>query len=194
MSKPRGPGTGVKRHNAAVVNPGPKITHDVVVADPLDRLEARAGRDRLTFDGYKLTWHGAAAKQWTAFSGLADESADEGTKDEGPTPQGLFTVDPKNIELLEPSDDWGSHRVRLDPQASTVTRMRDCLKVIRTGMYVHGGSIQGTKGCIELNDDREEREFFEALRKYGKPIELEVRYSGAREKKYERVNCPYPSV
>lgn len=84
--------------------------------------------------------------------------------------------------------------MRLDPQASTVTRMRDCLKVIRTGMYVHGGSIQGTKGCIELNDDREEREFFEALRKYGKPIELEVRYSGAREKKYERVNCPYPSV
>lgn len=180
--------------NVVRIDPGPKLTNDVVVAEPASGAKAKAGLDRLTFDGYKLTWHGSTAKQWTAFSGLADESADEGVKDLGPTPQGLFTIDPKNIELLKPSDDWGSHRVRLDPQASTVTRMRDCLKVIRTGMYIHGGNVLGTKGCIELNDDKEELEFFEALKKYGKLIDLEVRYSGAREKKYERTGCPYPSA
>lgn len=49
-----------------------------------------------------------------------------------------------------------------------------------------------THGCIELNNDADEEEFFTKLAKYGKKIELEVRYSGAREKKYEFPACPYP--
>jgi len=59
-------------------------------------------------------------------------------------------------------------------------------------MYIHGGEQKGTHGCIELNNDADETEFFSLLKKYGKKIELEVRYAGAREKKYEVKACPYP--
>ena len=58
-------------------------------------------------------------------------------------------------------------------------------------MYIHGGQDLGTIGCIEINDDAEEKAFFDKLAAYGKRIELEVRYSGAREKKYEDTRCPY---
>lgn len=159
---------------------------------------ALLGSDRLTFDGYKLTWHGASSESWTAFSGRDDESADEAVKDEGPTPQGLYTIDPKNIQLVSalppPHDDavaWGKRRVRIEPQKTTLDRMNNCLKVLRTGMYVHGGDDLGTLGCIEINDDKEEDSFFDKLQEYGKLIDLEVKYSGPREKKYEHASCPY---
>ncbi len=159
---------------------------------------ALVGSDRLTFDGYRLTWHGASSESWTAFSGRADESADEAVKDEGPTPQGMYTIDPKNIQLVStlppPHNDaaaWGKRRVRIEPQKTTLDRMNSCLKVLRCGMYVHGGEKLGTLGCIEINDDREEDAFFDKLRKYGKLIDLEVKYSGPREKKYEHAGCPY---
>lgn len=175
--------------------PAPKVNFDLEVADPVGAAKAgfsATGLDRLTFDGYTLTWHGSNAKGWSAFSGPEDEGADEATKDIGPTPQGLFAIDPAAIEELEQTPDWGSYRVRLDPYASTVDRMKSCLKVIRTGMYIHGGELKGTHGCIELNKDTDEADFFSLLKKYGKRIELEVRYAGAREKKYEVKACPYP--
>lgn len=175
--------------------PAPKKNLDFEVAEPVGETKggpSATGADRLTFDGYTLTWHGSNANSWPAFSGPADESANEATKDVGPTPQGLFAVDPAAVEQLEPTPDWGSYRVRLDPYASTVDRMKSCLKVIRTGMYIHGGEQTGTHGCIELNKDKDEAEFFSLLKKYGKKIELEVRYAGTREKKYELKACPYP--
>lgn len=175
--------------------PGTKINTDLVVGDPvgIDNMGLSiAGLDRLTFDGYSLTWHGSSAKSWPAFSGPEDESATEAVKDIGPTPQGLFNVNPADIEELVPTADWGSFRVRLSPYANTVDRMKTCLKVLRTGMYIHGGEEKGTHGCIELNSDSDEAEFFSLLKKYGKPIELEVRYAGARELKYEFKSCPYP--
>lgn len=174
---------------ASKAAPGPKISADLTVSAVIGSAR---GLDRLTFDGYKLTWHGSGGNSWTAFSGTPNESADEATPDIGPTPQGLFAVDPGNVEDLIPSDDWGSHRVKIEPYAATVDRMKDCFKVIRTGMYIHGGNVTGTRGCIEINNDAEESEFFKKLVDYGKKIELEVRYSGAREKKYEASGCPYP--
>jgi hypothetical protein len=86
---------------------------------------------------------------------------------------------------LEPSDDWGEHRVKLEPYKATVERMKDCFKLIRTGMYIHGGNVVGSHGCIEINDDTEDESFFEKLKDYGKKIELEVSYVSDREKRYE---------
>lgn len=167
---------------------------DVVIGNPIDveRGGARIlGLERLTFDGYAIVWHGPGGVSFDAFSGVANESAKESVPDVGPTPQGLFTVDPAKIEELVPSDDWGRFRVRIDPLRVTVDRMSNCFGVIRTGMYIHGGNVLGTKGCIELNKDSDEEAFFTRLKKYGKPIELEVKYAGAREKKYEEGKCPY---
>lgn len=148
--------------------------------------------DRLMFDGYTLYWQGSNPSTYTGFSGQANEGAKESVKDTGPIPQGKYAIDPNNIELLQPSPDWGSHRVKAEPYKATVDRMSDCFKVIRTGMYIHGGSVTGTSGCIELNDDAEENAFFDKLKAYGRKIELEVRYVGDREKKYEDTRCPYP--
>jgi hypothetical protein len=164
---------------------------DVVVADEATiRATQATGADRLSFDGYTLTWHGSAPSSFTGFSGRADESAKESVKEEGPTPQGVYAVDPAAIQYLQPSVDWGSHRVRLDPYKATVDRMTTCFGLVRTGLYIHGGSVTGTHGCIELNDDADENAFFKKLKQYGRKIELEVKYAGAREKKYEEPKCP----
>lgn len=191
----RSNGPGQSRTKTQQTTPAPKGNFDLEVAEPVGVTKGRVsstGLDRLTFDGYTLTWHGSNAKSWSAFSGPEDESADEATKDVGPTPQGLFSIDPTKIEEFKSDPDWGSFRVPLVPYAPTVDRMKDCLKVIRTGMYIHGGEQRGTHGCIELNMDTDEAEFFTLLKKYRKRIELEVRYAGAREKKYEVKACPYP--
>lgn len=175
--------------------PPPRIRGaDVMISDPVN-VDAEGtpilGNDRLTFDGYALTWHGASSKSYTGFSGPADEGAKESEKDIGPTPQGKYAVDPANIEDLQPSPDWGKHRVRIEPYKATVDRMTECFKLLRTGMYIHGGSEKGSHGCIELNNDADEDDFFARLKRYGRKIELEIKYAGAREAKYEDTRCPY---
>lgn len=177
-----------------LLEPGPKLDTDVRIAEPVgfDKGTYQAGADRLVFDGYTLAWQGANPASWPAFSGTANEDTAENLADTGPTPQGLFAIDPKNIQELVPSDDWGSYRVRVEPYRATVDRMNNCFKLVRTGMYVHGGNVKGTKGCIELNDNADEKAFFQRLAAYKKPIELEVRYVGEREKKFEYASCPYP--
>lgn len=172
-----------------------RTTLDLTLSDPVDLTETgqvKTGLDRLTFDGYSLVWHGADPATYTAFSGLADESANESAKDEGPVPQGKYALEPNRIEKSPPpATAWGARRVALEPYKATVDRMKDCFGLIRTNMYIHGGQDLGTIGCIEINDDTEEKAFFDKLAAYGKRIELEVRYSGDREKKYEDPRCPY---
>ncbi|MCC6794811.1 MAG: PKD domain-containing protein [Candidatus Hydrogenedentes bacterium] len=152
-----------------------------------------APADYLTFDGYTLTWHGSTTHTYTAFTGPPDELYRESEKDIGPVPQGMFTVNPANIEYLEPTDPWGEHRVMLEPHCATVHRMVDCFGVLRTRMYLHGGTLLGTHGCVELNDDLEESDFFTRLADYGAPIELEIRYVGDREANFEEPQCPFES-
>lgn len=165
------------------------ISNDV--KESSNSTEGMNSYDRLSFDGYKLRWHGASPVEYDAFSGQADLSARESKKDLGPTPQGLFAIDPANIEELELSDDWGSYRVKLEPYCSTVQRMSNCFDAIRISMYIHGGKVKGTSGCIEINDDEQEKNFFEKLKSYGRKIELEVRFVGEMEKKLEESKCPY---
>lgn len=172
-----------------------RVGTDLVISAPLDLTAdgfVTTGNDRLTFDGYSLVWHGASPKKFTAFSGLADESAKESVPDQGPVPQGKYAIEPSRIEKSpEPETAWGKKRVALEPYSATVDRMKDCFGVIRTNMYVHGGSDVGTIGCVEINDDAEEKAFFDKLAAYGKRIELEVKYTGDRETKYEEKSCPY---
>lgn len=165
---------------------------EVIIGEPADTSQIDAALvARLIFDGYKLKWISAQSDDWTAFSGAANESARESEKNIGPTPQGHFTIDPSTIEYLQDSADWGKHRVWLQPLAATVDRMESCFPEVRTQMYIHGGSVKGTIGCIELNIDQDETEFFTKLAAYGANIDLEVKYTGARKTAYEAPGCPY---
>jgi hypothetical protein len=174
-----------------IVTPLQRTANDLSIADNVGLSTTIRGNDRLSFDGYKLTWHGSSGESWNAFSGQADESAKESEKNLGPIPQGKYAIDPENIEEFDESPDWGKHRVKIEPYRATVDRMGDCFAAVRTGFYVHGGSVKGTIGCIELNEDADEKAFFDRLDRYGEKIELEVRYVGERERKYEESACPY---
>lgn len=175
-----------------------RIEQDLIVIRPQDE-KSIDGAVKILFDGYTLYWKETSRnKEYTAFSGQADESAKESAQNLGPTPQGKYAIDPGRIEDKRNSDgseneDWGSNRVALEPYRETVDRMKDCFGLIRVEMYIHGGSSLGTIGCIELNNNEEEADFFSRLKAFGKKIEVEVKYAGEREKKYEESSCPYIS-
>lgn len=171
-----------------------KENSDLIIIDDKDFLSAVV---KIQFDGFHLKWsEGGKIDTYQAFSGLEDESAKESIPNEGPTPQGKYAIDPTRIQDMRGSGgaesiDWGSYRVPLEPYKSTVDRMVNCFKVIRTSMYIHGGRDLGTIGCIEINDNSEELDFFSKLSKSKTKIEVEVKYIGTREKKYEESKCPY---
>ncbi len=155
--------------------------------------------DHIVFDGASLVWVSASGRtSYAAFSGRADGAATEATVDDGPVPQGKFTVDPANIQDLssQPADvirEWGTARVPLQLRQSTRRRMIDGLEVDRRGFHIHGGTEMGTKGSIELNDVAVHRSFFDRLRAHGKPIDVEVLYSGVWEQRFELPSCRYPA-
>ena len=154
-------------------------------------VENAVAHSRLTFDGFKLKWHGTFPVEYDAFSGLAGLSARESEVSKGPIPQGLFVVHPDKIEELEPSNGWGKYRVIIWALTVTRTRMKRCFGVVRKQLYIHGGSKKGTSGCIEINNDEQEERFFSKLKAYPKKIELEVRYHRNLKDKLEEPKCPY---
>lgn len=70
---------------------------------------------------------------------------------EGPIPIGKYTANPK--ELSDPNvlqqvklsfyGDWGDWNIPFHPKAGTNT-------FGRTGFYLHGGSKEGSAGCIDI--------------------------------------------
>ena len=176
------------------VDPQPKSTDSHVSDEIRDPSSSPAATwDRLIFDGYKLEWKRlrTVLYKFNAFSGQADLSARESEKDLGPIPQGLYTVNPKDIQSGPPNEDWGKRRVSIKPQGSTLKRMNSCFRKLRSGFYIHGGRTRGTAGCIEINNDVQDRSFFSKLKAYGKLMDLEVKYHKNLKGKLEEPKCPY---
>lgn len=62
---------------------------------------------------------------------------------------------------------WGNSRIPIQPQSGTNTFGRH-------SMYIHGGAIPGSSGCIDLtsyNDD-----FYNDFQNYNEDLPLEVKY------------------
>lgn len=157
----------------------------------IGNLEKLTLYTELLFDGYNLKWiENGNNSTYTAFSGDPQERYKESKKDLGPTPQGEYTVSSKDIQDMD-GDAWGNYRVKLHPIKTTVNRMVNCFSLVRTDMYIHGGKFKGTLGCIELNKDHEEEEFFNKLKSNGGKLKLIVKYLGDRKEKYEESKCPY---
>lgn len=139
---------------------------------------SRAFNDELHFNGKKLKWvddDGNTVEEWDAVSGApGTTSEDQGVSDRGPIPEGEWTVDPENSNYDKwyklgwgDNDSWGDVRTIIEPNAGTDTFGRD-------QMYMHGGTIPGSIGCVDLTIHN--NAFHNMLQDYGEPINLNVNY------------------
>jgi uncharacterized protein RhaS with RHS repeats len=86
-----------------------------------------------------------------ATSGKPNCNCDETKKNEGPIPSGNYTLNTDEVSnpglvgdlLRNTQGDWGDWRGPLHPNAETNTYGRK-------GFFLHGGSISGSAGCIDV--------------------------------------------
>ena len=139
--------------------------------------------DTLKFNGRQLTLVGDDGKvkgQWAATSGRAGATAgDQGVSDFGPTPEGTYMVDPTDIFNEQGLDkaifrlrthfaDWGDYRTPL-------TRISGTAGAQRSRFWLHGGSVPGSAGCIDVG--RNDAAVFGAIQGHVGSIPLIVQYS-----------------
>ncbi|HEX6037620.1 RHS repeat-associated core domain-containing protein [Longimicrobium sp.] len=139
--------------------------------------------DTLKFNGTQLTLVGDDGKvkgQWAATSGRAGATAgDQDVSDFGPIPEGTYMVDPADIFNEQGLDkaifrlrthfaDWGDYRTPL-------TRISGTAGVQRSRFWLHGGSIPGSAGCIDVG--RNDAAVFGAIQGHAGNIPLIVQYS-----------------
>jgi peptidoglycan hydrolase-like protein with peptidoglycan-binding domain len=132
-----------------------------------------------------LTWKNTPVKNWGTLLKRFTQSPDEFSKikDAGPLPKGNYTVGPietrkgntseigaitalwnkalgkyDNVQQKDTSFKsdseysrigWGNYRAPIIPQTGTVTYGRD-------NFYIHGGSFEGSHGCIDLTNQMED--------------------------------------
>ena len=119
------------------------------------------GRSRLslTFNGYGLVASGSKAMMnYPAVSGKPvgrsefDYSSERQTiRFQGPIPEGSYWIQPSQLwsnnwlknRLSSPRSAWGNFRITIHPFPNTETHGRG-------GFFIHGGSIPGSAGCIDL--------------------------------------------
>jgi len=125
------------------------------------------------FDGYKVF-----SVKYKAVAGkpLADGTFDyskarQAVPDEGPIAEGLYWVDPKQIQYYNDmgswdqfkshfggsawpggTDSWGNERVWIYPQKVSILDPQTGKYVTRGYWTIHGGSTPGSRGCIDLTN------------------------------------------
>ena len=121
-----------------------------------------SGVHSLLFDAYylKLILSGNVVQAWHARSGRKNAAGlfDYSTGNQkasftGPIPEGQYWIQPS--ELAEkpaayefwrgswPVAGWGNYRITIHPLPGTLTYGRG-------GMFIHGGAVWGSAGCVDL--------------------------------------------
>jgi hypothetical protein len=128
------------------------------------------------------TWKNTSPKEWGLMTKRYTTNREVWAKDEnaGPLPEGKYSVGPLETRLGQPEEisgleafwykltgqvgdsdrefckntilsriSWGNYRLRITP-----TGGQDMYA--RHSFYLHGGSIRGSIGCIDLTDDMED--------------------------------------
>lgn len=107
----------------------------------------------------------------------------------GPIPEGKWILRRGGMQDRQPGDDdawqrfknnhsagnewrsnptsWGNHRIKLEPAEDTQTYGRD-------KMYLHGGKIPGSEGCIDLTENMDK--FADYFKNYDDDLILNVKY------------------
>ena len=137
-----------------------------------------------------MVWlqNGQPVKYYPAMSGKPDHqtAADTNIHDAGPIPEGEYILPINSGEHHEPGewrtfdelisntglwkknpDAWGYSRIPIQPLPTTNTFGRH-------SMYVHGGTVPGSAGCIDLTGRMED--FYNDWLKYNGTLPLKVKY------------------
>jgi RHS repeat-associated protein len=124
--------------------------YNYVRGNPLSGVDP-FGLDTLVYKGGVLTHYdsnGNAINSYPATSGVPGVT-DPGIKNQGPIPEGRYTINPSEISPagffrrhLDPRD-WGKYRVPAHPDPGTET-------LGRAGFFIHGGKTPGSAGCIDV--------------------------------------------
>ncbi|EYF04447.1 tlde1 domain-containing protein [Chondromyces apiculatus] len=154
---------------------------------------AVASQVTLHFNGSFLVWREAQRGRiqrhsWSAVSGRPgyQDKSHQGLADQGPIPEGAWIVRQSEYQsavdrsLWEKTKNaigrgnwpggarsWGLHRVWLHPKPGTETYGR-------SGFSIHGGSVPGSAGCIDLTDQMEA--FVRLFLACGRDLDLTVAY------------------
>jgi len=164
-----------------------------VGGNPINAVDPE-GLDELLFNGDQLIlvddneW--TVLRRWSAVSGFQPNRKGCGCIDEqeksdfGPIPNGEYTVSRQdsnyrnwlNDNLFRdwgPEAAWGNARTLIRPNPGTNT-------FGRSGMYIHGGNIPGSAGCVDLTNDNDD--FHKWLKSQKSPVDLTVRNRGTGER------------
>jgi Domain of unknown function (DUF4157)/Protein of unknown function (DUF2778) len=129
---------------------------EVLIAERGNSTLADAGVE-LVFDGTELRMLGSGTTSFAAVSGRPgpdgrfDYSAERQHLERvGPIPEGSYWLDPRELRnlaiqglLSAYAAAWGSHRITIHPFDTTHTFGRG-------GFFIHGGTVPGSAGCIDL--------------------------------------------
>lgn len=159
-------------------------------------LPSTDGRDPsnhyLKFDGryLKLYDGDTVIGEWPAVSGKENFGSplNQDKRNYGPMPEGTYDIKQDRYQTMSEWDrrlgsiglgkwaggasGWGTERVWVDPTKETVA---NGLTFGRTGMAIHGGSVPGSAGCIDLTSRMED--FAKTFRRLGRDLKLYVDYS-----------------
>jgi len=113
----------------------------------------------LHFNGTRLEMRGGSkGYSYPAVSGTPDSGssfdyspARQRMRNSGPIPEGVYWIRPD--ELWEnawykraSTEAWGNYRITIHPFTTTTTFGRG-------GFFIHGGSVRGSIGCIDLTSN-----------------------------------------
>lgn len=146
----------------------------------------------LEFDGSKLRLMRGdkEIKSWNGVSGQNGYQSPiyQDKKDVGPLPEGYYDVQQNDYREMDALDvllgevgmgkfpgsfsSWGTKRISLTPSSGNEMYGRG-------GFTIHGGSVPGSRGCIDLTNENED--FMKTFRGLGKDLRLKVKYPTLEE-------------
>ena len=156
---------------------------DVLLGERGNSRLADAGME-LAFDGAQLRATGTGAMSFPAVSGRPgpggkfDYSPERQHEENvGPIPAGEYWIDPRQMKDMALNNlfsggsarSWGSHRITIHPFDDTHTFGRG-------GFFIHGGTIPGSAGCIDLTTEMWRFALLVSAVPVGQKVKLHVGY------------------
>jgi RHS repeat-associated protein len=193
-------------------------TRDKEYTDDNGKIWKNIGTEYLLFDGNNLHYfqqnendngdlslsvnsYGAVSGRPNSDGSFSYSEENQSKKDAGPIPEGLYSINPQNIQRWDDLSiankfvsilgirgafrggtvAWGKERVWIFPQSVSLIDQITGEKIVRDNFSIHGGNSPGSAGCIDLHKNAPD--FFKRLFQSNSSfIRLNVLYQGFFQK------------